>query len=92
MKIRIYDTWKVWMIGFIFITLTIPSAVLAQGKEPVKFKLIKADDFIGMTNATPGKFYRVDTLTDKEDIKYLGGHFFITPPISPWSKTELPLS
>ncbi|MDH4267756.1 MAG: cupin domain-containing protein [Deltaproteobacteria bacterium] len=86
MRNRIYGAWKVWIVGFIFIMLLIPSGVLAQGKEPVKFKLFRADEFKEMTSPTPGKIYYVETLTDKEGAKNLGGGFFITPPTPPGAK------
>ena len=86
MRNRIYGAWKVWIVGFIFIMLLIPSGGLAQRKEPLKFKLFRADEFIEMTSPTPGKTYLVETLTDKEGANHLGGDFFITPPTPPGAK------
>lgn len=82
----IYGTWKVWMIGFIFLILLIPASVIAQGKEPVKFKLFKTGDFIKMTSPTPAELYRLELLTDKNDAKNLGGIFGIMPPAAPGAK------
>ena len=82
----IYRTWKVWMIGFIFIILLIPASVIAQGKEPVKFKLFKSGDFKKMTSPTPAELYRSEVLTDKDGAKNLGGIFGIMPPAAPGEK------
>ena len=80
MKTKIFRTWKIWVVGFIFIVLLIPSTVLLQGTEPVKFKLFKGDDFIKMTSPTPDKLHRIEILTsDKEGAKALNGIFGIMP-------------
>jgi quercetin dioxygenase-like cupin family protein len=86
MKSVIYGTWKVWMIGFIFLILLTPASVIAQGKEPGKFKLFKTGDFIKMTSPTPAQLYRLEILTDKDEAKNLGGIFGIMPPAAPGAK------
>jgi quercetin dioxygenase-like cupin family protein len=83
---KIYKTWKIWTIGFILITFLVSFMVLAQGKEPVQYKLFKTGDFIKMTSPTPDKLYRMDILTDKDDAKNLGGLFGIMPSAAPGTK------
>ena len=79
-------TWKIWMVGCIFIIFLIPALVMAQGKEPVKFKLFKTGEFKKMTSPTPAELYRIDVLTDKDDAKNLNGIFGIMPPAAPGAK------
>lgn len=59
---------------------------MAQGKEPVKFKLFKTDDIRRMISPTPAELYRSEVLTDKDDAKNLGGIFGIMPPAAPGAK------
>jgi quercetin dioxygenase-like cupin family protein len=59
---------------------------MAQGKEPVKFKLFKAGEFIKMTSPTPAELYRSEVLTDEDGAKNLGGIFGIMPPAAPGAK------
>jgi len=59
---------------------------MAQGKEPVKFKLFKTGDIQKMASPTPAELYRFDVLTDKDDAKDLGGIAGIMPPVAPGTK------
>jgi quercetin dioxygenase-like cupin family protein len=60
--------------------------MIAQGKEPVKFKLFKTADFKEMASPTPAELYRLEVLTDKDDAKNLGGIVGIMPPAAPGAK------
>jgi len=82
----IHGKWKIWMVAFIFIVFLVPNLVMAQGKEPVKFKLFKTGDLKKMTSPTPAELYRMDVLTDKDDAKNLGGIFGIMPPAASGAK------
>ena len=86
MQSRFFGAWKVCMVGFIFFTLLFPSAVLAQGKESLQYKIFKTDDFIKMDNPNPKQSFRLEILTDKDEAKDLGGIFGIRPVAAPGSK------
>jgi len=86
METRFSETWKLCITGFIFTAFLIPSWVFAQGKEPIQYKVFRAEEFIKMANPNPGQRYRIEVLTDKDNAKNLGGIFGIRPPSAPGQK------
>jgi len=81
-------TWKIWMVGVIFVMVLVPALIMAQGKEPVKYKLFKTGELKEMKSPTPAELYRLNVLTEQDDAKNLGGIFGIMPPAPPGAKPE----
>ena len=73
-------------LGFLNQMHSQKGGIMAQGKEPVKFKLFKTGDIMKMTSPTPAELYRFEVLTDKDDAKDLGGISGIMPPAAPGAK------
>lgn len=62
-------------IAFLF-----PSGVLAQGKE---YKIFTIDEYVKMDNPDPGKRYRLEILTDKDNATKMGGIVILLPAKAP---------
>src|SRR5512137_556143 len=82
----IRDAFKRGWIAFLFLTLLVPSAVLAQGKEFPGFRLFDTGELSKMPNPNKDKFYRAEIVTDKLNAKHLNDIFCILPPASTGAK------
>jgi len=62
------------------IVFLFPSNVLAQGKE---YKIFTVDEYVKMDNPDPGKRYRLEILTDKDNATKMGGIVILLPAKAP---------
>jgi len=62
------------------IVFLLPSNVLAQGKE---YKIFTVDEYVKMDNPDPGKRYRLEILTDKDNATKMGGIVILLPAKAP---------
>lgn len=65
---------------FAVISLLLPSGALSQGKE---YKIFTIDEYVKMSNPDPGKRYRLEILTEKDNATQMGGIVILLPAKAP---------
>jgi mannose-6-phosphate isomerase-like protein (cupin superfamily) len=58
----------------------LPSGALAQGKE---YKIFTIDEYVKMSNPDPGKRYRLEILTEKDNATKMAGILILLPAKAP---------
>ncbi len=64
------------------ISLLFPSGALGQGKE---YKIFTIDEYAKMSNPDPGKRYRLEILTEKDNATKMAGILILLPAKAPKS-------